>query len=190
MPVRSISRCINMCHVSHSMSAGTAAQMGFENAAFHVVSFSRLVHPSLGCHLVPPQPVNVCRWSLNAADLRARAFPEVYAAVGAHSLRLGGVLHSPKKKQKKNNPKHPTSSQHTWSCTTKLQAWRRTGKPPVCGEAGGRTDREKPTWHHCSRKKKEQLSWGKTCAKYSSKSNKWACLRRHLPLHLKGRTAP
>jgi len=30
---------------------------GILNAAFHVVSFSRLVHPSLVCHLVPSQPV-------------------------------------------------------------------------------------------------------------------------------------
>lgn len=30
---------------------------GILNAAFNVVSFSRLVHPSLVCHLVPSQPV-------------------------------------------------------------------------------------------------------------------------------------
>lgn len=55
----SISRCINMCHVSHTaVSAGDGGPDGTLNAAVSfAVSFSRLVHPSLARHLVPPQPV-------------------------------------------------------------------------------------------------------------------------------------
>lgn len=56
MPVRSISRCTNPCHVSHSHIREDGGPDGTLNAAFPVVSFSRLVHPSLLCHLVPSQP--------------------------------------------------------------------------------------------------------------------------------------
>lgn len=45
-----------MCHVSHSHIREGGGPDGTLNAAFHVVSFSRLVHPSLVRHLVPSQP--------------------------------------------------------------------------------------------------------------------------------------
>lgn len=48
-----------MCHVSHTpVSAGDGGPDGTLNAAVSfAVSFSRLVHPSLARHLVPPQSV-------------------------------------------------------------------------------------------------------------------------------------
>lgn len=76
---RAISRCINVCHVSRSVSAGTGGPDGILNATFHVVTFSRLVHPSLLCHLLPSQ--SAVEAGVTAPDLYARASPAVYITV-------------------------------------------------------------------------------------------------------------
>lgn len=85
-PVCSISRCINMCHVSHFRVRGDDNPDGILNAAFHVVSFSRLVHPSLLCHLVSVQPP---RFTLECKRSCSHALPEPFqefytAATSAH----------------------------------------------------------------------------------------------------------
>lgn len=83
---------------------------GILNAAFHVVSFSRLVHPSLVCHLVPSQPV-IGKFTLQSKRSwsSARAFPEVCTTVSVHSLTLLKRIHSYSDKW---------SSQGTWSLKT------------------------------------------------------------------------
>lgn len=83
MPVCSISRCINMCHVSHSHIREDGGPDGTLNAAFPVVSFSRLVHPSLVRHLAPSQPPQFTQESEHFQEFepqpprRARIHPDV-----------------------------------------------------------------------------------------------------------------
>lgn len=64
-----------MCHVSHTpVSAGDGGPDGTLNAAVSfAVSFSRLVHPSLARHLVPPSACDRSSHTGAAASPRAPA---------------------------------------------------------------------------------------------------------------------
>lgn len=162
MPACSISRCINMCHVSHPVSAGTANPDGILNAAFHVVSFSRLVHPSLVCHLVPPQPVmgtfaleSECSWSRCQSVSRSLhhsqcALPrprlslglqilkkkeEVRVRVEILSRRLSNGARGVWKQKPSNVEKqwhHSSREKNSWSDGKNLKANQTSGPIYVC----------------------------------------------------------
>lgn len=131
---------------------------GILNAVFHVLSFSRLVHPSLVCHLVPSQ-------SVNTPDLPARSLHYSQCALPSTSLML-----------KKEAIRV--------SLETKLQAWSQNYKNLQLWWS--RRSQSDITVH--ARETAELKKKKKTCAKYSSKSNKWASLYRlsvTYRLHLK-----
>lgn len=73
-----------MCHVSHTpVSAGDGGPDGTLNAAVSfAVSFSRLVHPSLARHLVPP----------SACDGSSRTGAAATPDVSASSVHAPGVM--------------------------------------------------------------------------------------------------